>query len=73
VKRPLLFLPPRASPQRHREPPQRFELCADGGMMLLGGAFVDTINDAEDVEWECGRCPLLNTMTAAEWLCGHLR
>jgi serine/threonine protein kinase len=73
VKRPLLFLPPRASPQRHREPPRRFELCADGGMMLPGGAFVDTINDADDVEWECGRCHLLNTMTAAECLCGHLR
>jgi hypothetical protein len=35
-------------------------------MILPGGAFVDTINDAGDVEWECGRCHQLNAMTAAE-------
>jgi hypothetical protein len=43
------------------------------GMMLPGGAFVDIINDADDIEWECGRCHPLNTTTAAECLCGHLR
>jgi hypothetical protein len=69
----VLVLPPRGSPQRHSEPPRRFELCADGGMMVSGGAFVDTINDAEDVEWECGRYHLLIMMTSAECLCGHLR
>jgi hypothetical protein len=26
-------------PRPHREPPRRFELCADGGVMLPGGAF----------------------------------
>jgi hypothetical protein len=57
-------------PQRYREPPRRFELCVDGGMMLPGGAFVDTV---DDVDWECGSCHLLNTMAVAECLCGHLR
>jgi hypothetical protein len=35
--------------------------------MLPGGACVDTI-----VEWECDRCHLHDTTTAAESLCGHL-